>query len=170
MTAETAMAVTSAARTDGRPGPLSSGVSILQPCLVFRSAVCFRPPYGLNPPLTISAPTIAPEDGRPPRPAGRQIEGAQNGSRPVFWQNLSDPRGDQAAGDFALDRHPLCRGIEFDIVSMPRTARATGPSPCGRSSPTPCGRRPISSPTSRKPTNWPPRPDSGPFRDDFPAF
>ena len=24
---------------------------------------------------------------------------------------------------FALDRHPLCRGVEFDIVSMPRTAR-----------------------------------------------
>jgi hypothetical protein len=21
---------------------------------------------------------------------------------------------------FALDRHPLCRGIEFDVVSMPR--------------------------------------------------
>ena len=23
----------------------------------------------------------------------------------------------------ALDRHPLCRGVEFDIVSMPRTAK-----------------------------------------------
>jgi hypothetical protein len=22
---------------------------------------------------------------------------------------------------YALDRHPLCRGVEFDIVSMPRT-------------------------------------------------
>ncbi|NOJ40205.1 hypothetical protein [Bradyrhizobium australiense] len=22
---------------------------------------------------------------------------------------------------FALDRHPLCRGIEFDVVSMPRS-------------------------------------------------
>jgi hypothetical protein len=24
---------------------------------------------------------------------------------------------------FALDRHPLCRGIEFDVVSMPRNRK-----------------------------------------------
>jgi hypothetical protein len=24
---------------------------------------------------------------------------------------------------FALDRHPLCRNMEFDIISMPRTKR-----------------------------------------------
>jgi hypothetical protein len=24
---------------------------------------------------------------------------------------------------FALERHPLCRNVEFDIVSMPRTRR-----------------------------------------------
>ena len=24
---------------------------------------------------------------------------------------------------YALDRHPLCRSVEFDIVSMPRTSR-----------------------------------------------
>jgi hypothetical protein len=24
---------------------------------------------------------------------------------------------------FALDRHPLCRNVEFDIVSMPRTSK-----------------------------------------------
>ncbi len=24
---------------------------------------------------------------------------------------------------YALDRHPLCRGVEFDIVSMPRTSK-----------------------------------------------
>jgi hypothetical protein len=24
---------------------------------------------------------------------------------------------------FALERHPLCRNVEFDIVSMPRTKR-----------------------------------------------
>jgi hypothetical protein len=24
----------------------------------------------------------------------------------------------------ALDRHPLCRGVEFDIVSMPRTTKS----------------------------------------------
>ena len=24
----------------------------------------------------------------------------------------------------ALDRHPLCRGVEFDIISMPRTRRS----------------------------------------------
>jgi hypothetical protein len=25
---------------------------------------------------------------------------------------------------FALERHPLCRSVEFDIVSMPRTAKS----------------------------------------------
>ena len=25
---------------------------------------------------------------------------------------------------FALDRHPLCRGIEFDVVSMPRSRKS----------------------------------------------
>jgi hypothetical protein len=25
---------------------------------------------------------------------------------------------------FALDRHPLCRNVEFDIVSMPRTTKS----------------------------------------------
>lgn len=24
---------------------------------------------------------------------------------------------------YALDRHPLCRGVEFDIISMPRTTK-----------------------------------------------
>ncbi len=24
---------------------------------------------------------------------------------------------------YALERHPLCRGVEFDIVSMPRTTK-----------------------------------------------
>ena len=24
---------------------------------------------------------------------------------------------------YALDRHPMCRGVQFDIVSMPRTKR-----------------------------------------------
>jgi hypothetical protein len=24
---------------------------------------------------------------------------------------------------YALDRHPLCRGVEFDIIRMPRTAK-----------------------------------------------
>jgi hypothetical protein len=25
---------------------------------------------------------------------------------------------------YALERHPLCRNVEFDIVSMPRTSRS----------------------------------------------
>jgi hypothetical protein len=25
---------------------------------------------------------------------------------------------------FALDRHPLCRGIEFDVVSLPRSRKS----------------------------------------------
>ena len=25
---------------------------------------------------------------------------------------------------YALDRHPLCRNVQFDIVSMPRTSKA----------------------------------------------
>jgi hypothetical protein len=25
---------------------------------------------------------------------------------------------------YALERHPLCRGVEFDIISMPRTSKS----------------------------------------------
>ena len=25
---------------------------------------------------------------------------------------------------YALERHPLCRGMEFDIISMPRTSKS----------------------------------------------
>ena len=71
---------------------------------------------------------------------------------------------------FALDRHPLCRGIEFDVVSMPRNRKSNWTVTLQAVAPTPCGRRPISWPTSRKPTNWPWRPDSGLSRDDFPRF
>ena len=35
----------------------------------------------------------------------------------------------------ALERHPLCRNVEFDIVSMPRTRGATGPSACSSVAP-----------------------------------
>src|SRR5580704_9497573 len=52
---------------------------------------------------------------------------------------------------YALERHPLCRSVQFDIVSMPRPSRETGPSACGRLPPMRCGRPPISSPTSRTP-------------------
>ena len=71
---------------------------------------------------------------------------------------------------FALDRHPLCRGIEFEVVSLPRSRKSNWTVTLQAITPTPCGRRPISWPISRKPTNWPRRPDSGLFRDDFPSF
>ena len=54
---------------------------------------------------------------------------------------------------YALERHPLCRDVQFDIVSMPRTARGGNWTVSLRSvAPMRCGRPPISSPTSRKPT------------------
>ena len=72
---------------------------------------------------------------------------------------------------FALDRHPLCRGIEFDVVSMPRNRKnnwtVTLQSIAARR---PVGgvryrgRHPGSLRTGRQ------RPDSGLFRDDFPRF
>ena len=55
----------------------------------------------------------------------------------------------------ALERHPLCRDVQFDIVRMPRsnsggknwTISLRTVAPDG------CGRRPISSRISRKRTN-----------------
>src|SRR6266404_6007358 len=100
--AEIAMAATSAARTDG-PGAavVVWAIASAMPAVPFRRSLKGSRPVplrALNAPLTISAPTIAPEEGPPPRPDGRQIERARNGSGPVFWQNPSDPRGNQAAG------------------------------------------------------------------------
>jgi len=33
-------------------------------------------------------------------------------------------RGDQARVAYALERHPLCRTVQFDIISKPRTGKA----------------------------------------------
>ena len=71
---------------------------------------------------------------------------------------------------YALERHPLCRNVEFDIVSMPRTRKTNWTISLHRWRRTRCGRRPISSPTSRKPMIWRLRPDFWPFRCDFRVF
>ena len=37
------------------------------------------------------------------------------------FTEVSSPASPRVA--YALDRHPLCRSVQFDIVSMPRTAK-----------------------------------------------
>jgi hypothetical protein len=71
---------------------------------------------------------------------------------------------------FALDRHPLCRGIEFDVVSMPRNRKNNWTVTLQAVEPDALWEAPISLPTSRKPMNWLRRPDSGPFPGDVPIF
>src|SRR3954464_12166584 len=89
------------------------------PSLRFRPRANTR----INAPLTISAPTIASEDGPPPRPAGRQIEGARMDLDRYFGKTSATLEEIRRRVMFALDRHPLCRGIEFDVVRMPRNRK-----------------------------------------------
>ena len=108
----------------------------------------------------------------PPRPARTaNRRGLEMDLDWYFGQNPGDPRGNQPAGDVcarsasAVPRHRI-RGRQH----APQPQEQLDRHPADGRSPTPCGRLPISWPTSRKPTNWPRRPDSGLFRDDFPSF
>jgi hypothetical protein len=69
---------------------------------------------------------------------------------------------------YALGRHPLCRAVQFDIVSMPRTGRGGNWTISLKSvAPDALGKLPISLPISRTPTSSPPRPDFRPPGVDF---
>jgi hypothetical protein len=52
---------------------------------------------------------------------------ANKGAKMDFDQFLPKPRRPSTRSRWrvtrALDRHPLCRNVEFDIVSMPRTRK-----------------------------------------------
>ena len=56
--------------------------------------------------------------------AGPANEGARHGSRAVFAKTPATLDEIKRRVTFALDRHPLCRNVEFDIVSMPRTRKS----------------------------------------------
>ena len=47
----------------------------------------------------------------------------RDGFRDAFRQNAGHDGGDQGSRVYALQRHPLCRRVQFDVVSMPRTKR-----------------------------------------------
>ena len=47
----------------------------------------------------------------------------RDGLRRYFRQDAGDARRDQDPGRLCADRHPLCRSVQFDIVSMPRTSK-----------------------------------------------
>src|ERR1700676_5307135 len=72
VTAETTSAASRAARTDGLAPDAVVAVVISAMEDVSRRP---RPAFGFNRPLTKFAPTIAPEDGPPPRPADRNGRG-----------------------------------------------------------------------------------------------
>jgi hypothetical protein len=57
--------------------------------------------------------------GRHGRPDGK-IEGAKMDLDRYFGKTSATLEEIRRRVMFALDRHPLCRGIEFDVVSMPR--------------------------------------------------
>jgi hypothetical protein len=123
--AEIAVAATNAARTDGMAAAVVVGdvVSAMQ-----GMSHRFCPAFGFNAPLTKTAPTIAPEDGPPPWPGQPPSEGADMDAHMDLEQffaktpaTLDEIRWRVTR---ALDRHPLCRNVEFDIVSMPRTGKS----------------------------------------------
>ena len=64
----------------------------------------------------------------------------------------------RARAAYALERHPLCRGVQFDIVSKPRTSRGGNWTISLRSvAPDALWEASDIAPTSSKPTNSPSR-------------
>jgi hypothetical protein len=47
----------------------------------------------------------------------------RHGIRDAFRQTPATLEEIRTRVAYALDRHPLCRGVEFDIVSMPRNGK-----------------------------------------------
>jgi len=79
---------------------------------------------GLNAPLTNSASTIVSE-GHSPLPRRVAPETALKGCDMETLLAKTPATLDEirARVACALERHPLCRSVQFDIVSMPRTSR-----------------------------------------------
>jgi hypothetical protein len=81
----------------------------------------------LNELLTILAPTIV-SCAVSPRVRRAALETAVEGDwdmdfEPLFAKTPATIEEIRARVGYALDRHPLCRSVQFDIVSMPRTSR-----------------------------------------------
>ncbi|MEA2792697.1 MAG: hypothetical protein QOI87_77 [Bradyrhizobium sp.] len=79
---------------------------------------------GLNAPLTNLAPTIV-SWGRPPLPRRVVPETGLKGCDMETFCAKTPATLDEirARVACALERHPLCRSVQFDIVSMPRTGQ-----------------------------------------------
>jgi hypothetical protein len=80
----------------------------------------------LNELLTILAPTIV-SCAVSPRVRRAALETAVKGwdmnFEALFAKTPATIEEIRARVAYALDRHPLCRTVQFDIVSMPRTSR-----------------------------------------------
>jgi hypothetical protein len=85
------------------------------------SASRFR---GLNPPLTIpsqqsEARPFTEWSGR----GGTDLEGCAMDFETLFAKTPATIEEIKTRVGYALQRHPLCRNVQFDIVSVPRTSR-----------------------------------------------
>src|SRR5258705_7178986 len=113
----------------------------------------------LNGPLTKLGPTIIRKDGPPPRPGC--FPASKGGCEMDFEALLAKTPATleeiRARVYYALERHPLCRGVKFDIVSMPRTSKGNWTISLRSVTPERCGKPQKSSPTSRMPTISAPR-------------
>ena len=69
-------------------------------------------------------PNNSPTGGRPPRPGGPQIRGRKMDFDQFYAKTPATIDEIRWRVTRALDRHPLCRNVEFDIVSMPRTGKS----------------------------------------------
>ena len=81
---------------------------------------------GLNAPLTKLAPTIRSEVA--PAPCGRLrpkplLKGMDMDFETFFAKTPATLDEIRTRVAYALERHPLCRSVKFDIVSMPRTSK-----------------------------------------------
>ena len=78
---------------------------------------------GLNPPLTIPFQEFGP---RPFTESGRRQwkqKGCVMEFEMLFAKTPATLEEIKARVSYALARHPLCRNVRFDIVSVPRTSR-----------------------------------------------
>src|ERR1043166_8256178 len=114
VTSETTTAASTPARTEGFAAAMI--VSVPAIAWAMRSRI-----GGLNAPLTISVPTIVRDDGPPPL---RADAGGTMDVEAIWEKRPATIEEIRWRGAHALDRHPLCRGVEFEIIGMPRTRRS----------------------------------------------
>jgi hypothetical protein len=78
----------------------------------------------LNWALTIPRQQSHPESARPRRIGANAIEGdAEMNSEGSFAKTPATLDEIRTRVAWALERHPLCRNVQFDIISTPRSSR-----------------------------------------------